>query len=479
MTRLLLILVLAFSGVGMAEVTAAWKVPIESRIPDYETDERVRKLAKPPGESAFFEAGDEIWEVSKALRWVIWALKVDEPVDPFAEAERAAKTVRWQGEWVVWNARSGMFVARGSWTDIQIVEEILGIPNEPIVLRSRIDVAEGDTGGDSKPGNFRSLSIVSRSGYEAKAEVEGVEVDFAICASVSEGVSDAVCDLSWPAEANDRRWHVHTGVTVREEVRTRLARHGNGPGSWEVYLTVSRELPDGTPVAELRWIETAIGMETWIGPGRKDIRETLGPNRELGIYPVPEHFLSKLGGEEVVPTLPDVEAPAELAEWVRGPLMDIEKLLRENGVKIDLAAGHFAGFDPRSNSVIFVADLVNQDIAEQIFSHGCSSPSPLWIETSRESGGWGLASRSGEKAGISRRSGDVTDLLFEIEPTLGGNREIMDLRYKFDVVAGDRAIGRIESATTLYNGKPVRVATYTKEGMEDLEVILTGAVTGK
>lgn len=106
-------------------------------------------------------------------------------------------------------------------------------------------------------------------------------------------------------------------------------------------------------------------------------------------------------------------------------------------------------------------------------------PSQLWIETNGESGGWGLACRSGEKAVISRRAGKAAGLFFEIEPTLGGDDNIMDLRYKFDVVAGDRAMGRIESATTLYNGKPVRVATYSKEGMKDLEVVLTGTVTGE
>ena len=106
-------------------------------------------------------------------------------------------------------------------------------------------------------------------------------------------------------------------------------------------------------------------------------------------------------------------------------------------------------------------------------------PSQLWIETNGESGGWGLACRSGEKAVISRRAGKAAGLVFEIEPTLGGDDNIMDLRYKFDVVAGDRAMGRIESATTLYNGKPVRVATYSKEGMKDLEVVLTGTVTGE
>ena len=480
MTRLLLIFLLAFSGIGSAEVTAAWKVPIESRIPDHETDAKVRKLDKPPAESAFFEAGDELWDVSEALSWEV-AVESGESDDPFAEPTTEPIKVGWKGAWLVWNARSRMFVARGTLSQIVFAGEVLGFDEQPTVLRSKFEVVERLDGEESKPGSTRSLSIMSRSAEKARAGLEGFEVEVESTAFGSIGVSNAVCRFSWPAGKNDRRWEVQAAVTVSEEVRTRLARYGRGPDSWEAWLTVSRELPDGTPIAQVRAIESAEGIEPWtlLKPERKDFRRVLGPNRELGIYPVPEDLLSKLTGAEAVLALPDMVTPAELAEWVRGPLIDVTKPLQDNGVKIDSTAGHFAGINSRSNNVIVVADSVNQDLAEEIFSHGFSYPSQLWIETSREAGGWGLAVRSGENASISQRSGDVTDLRFEIEPTLGGDENIMDLHYRFDVVSGETLIGRIESATTLYNGKPLRVATYSKQGAEDLEVVLTGTVTGE
>jgi hypothetical protein len=80
---------------------------------------------------------------------------------------------------------------------------------------------------------------------------------------------------------------------------------------------------------------------------------------------------------------------------------------------------------------------------------------------------------------ISRRAGKATDLVFEIEPTLAADGHTLDLRYKFDIVVGDRAMGRVESAATLTSGKPVKVVTGSKEGAEDLEVILTGTVTSE
>lgn len=481
MTRLLMILLLAFSGVGRAEVTAAWKVPIESRIPDHETDKKVRKLDKPPGESAFFEAGDELWDVSEAFAWQ-FAAEAREMEDPFAEPNAEPIKVAWKGEWLVWNARSQMFIARGTWSQIVFAQEVLGFEDQPIVLRSKFDIEGGQDGEESKPGSNRSISLVSRSAEKARAALDGLEVEVETTAFGSIGISEAACQFSWPTAEKDGRWEVKAAVTVREELRTRLARQGTGPDSWEAWLTVSRELLDGTPIGQGRLIETTEGIEPWKfpEPGRKEFRKLLGPNRELGIYPVPEDLLSKLTGAEAVINLPDLEAPPELAEWVRGLLIDISKPLRELSVKIDSSAGHIAGFDPRSKKLVILANPIHQDIVEQIFLNLTDySPVNLWIETNSESGAWGLASRSGDRAWISRRIGDMTDLLFEIEPTLGGNEKIMDLRYKFNVVTGDQALGKIESATTLHTGKAARVATYSEEGMKDLEVVLTGMVTGE
>ena len=476
-----MILLLVFSGIGRAEVTAAWKVPIGSRIPDHETDEKVRKLDKPPGESAFFEAGDELWDVSKALSWEV---QVEEAGgdDPFEARDLVPMKVEWKGDWIVWNARSGMFIARGPWSQILLVGDVLGFEDQPIVLSSRFEIAEGDPSGDSKLMKSRSLSVMCRSGMNARARLDGFEVEVESMASASGEICDVRCHLSWPGRVENHRTDFQTGVTVREGVRTRLARQGMGPEVWEAWLTVSRELLDGTPFGKVRWIENADGIKPWtpFEPGGKNFRQSLGPNLELGIYPVPKNMLKVIAGKEGVPSLPDVEDTVEIAGRGRVSLIDLRKPLREHGLKLDAAAGHFGGFEPRSCSVVIVADSANQDLAEEIFSMGYDGPpSQLWIETNGESGGWGLACRSGEKAVISRRAGKAAGLVFEIEPTLGGDDNIMDLRYKFDVVAGDRAMGRIESATTLYNGKPVRVATYSKEGMKDLEVVLTGTVTGE
>lgn len=481
MIRLLLILLLVFSGVGRAAVTAAWKVPIGSRVPDHETDGRVRKLDKPPGESAFFEAGDELWDVSEALKWEV-AGEAGESGDPFAEPPAEPIKVSWKGDWLVWNARSRMFVARGTWGQILLVGDVLGFEAQPIVLRSRFEVVGGTDDDDTKPGKVRSLSIACRSNERARIAVDGFEAEVGGTALGLDGISEVVYHLSWPAKLEDRKWEIGTGILVHEEVRTRLARQGEGPDSWEAWVTVSRELLDGTPFSESRWIETAEGIERWKlpEPGKRRFRKALGQNREIGIYPVSKDVLVRLVGAEVMPTLPELVLSEGLTEWVRGPLIDLGKALRAEGVKFDDGASHFAGFDPRSRSVIMVADATNQDLANGIFWDGSRGfPALLWIETNPKAGGWGMMCRSGEKAAIRQVAGEVAARVFEIEPTLGSVGEVMDLRYKFDVVAGDRAMGRVEAAATLTSGKPMKVLTGFKDGADDLEVVLTGTVMGE
>lgn len=470
-------ILLACTGMAHASVTAAWKLAIEARIPHHESDGRVRKLAKPPGESAFFEAGDEIWDVSTALTW-----EVDVPAptdDPFQDPIQVPRRFDWKGDWVVWNARSQMFIARGSWSQILLVGEVLGFKEHPIVLRSRLEVAPR---GDSKAGKARTISFVSRSGHKSRAESDGTAAEVEAFASASDNICDVRCRLSWPAEAGDRRWDFHTGVIVREDVRTRLARKGSGRDAWDAWLTVSRELPSGLPFGQVRWIESGGRIERWalLEPGGDRWRKVLGPNRVLGIHPLTEHEFAGLIGVEEVFTLPDVVAPPELEEWVRGSLIDVGDFLRSNGVKIDLAAGDFGGFDPRNGRIVVVADEMGQDLVEAMFSKGRDGlPPQVWIETDPESGGWGLSARSGERAGIARRAGEAPDLLFEIEPTLGPDGHTIDLSYKFDIVPENRAIGRLDSATTLASGKPVKLVTKSQAGTKDLEVVLTGTATGE
>ena len=138
--KVLMMLFLAAAGIGHASVTVAWKMPVERVAPSFAESP---PLDKPPGDSAFFQPGDKLWDLSKEVIWrVPDDAKVEEEADPFAVTEPGQVEVDWKGDWIVWNSRSGMIVARGSWHDVLVAEEVLGCEKLPKVIRARIEVKD-------------------------------------------------------------------------------------------------------------------------------------------------------------------------------------------------------------------------------------------------------------------------------------------------------------------------------------------------
>jgi hypothetical protein len=140
--------------------------------------------------------------------------------------------------------------------------------------------------------------------------------------------------------------------------------------------------------------------------------------------------------------------------------------------------GGFAGFDPLTSTAFVVTDKANHDLVEGFFSSildGEVEP-PIWIETNPESGGWGLASRSGEAAEIRRSSVNPTEnLLFRSEPTQGADGLIFDLRYSLDMVAGGVKLGELKANTTLTRDKPQVVGSGTAPDGKEVKVIVTAS----
>jgi hypothetical protein len=137
------------------------------------------------------------------------------------------------------------------------------------------------------------------------------------------------------------------------------------------------------------------------------------------------------------------------------PLLDAAETLRSNGVDIS-GQGFFAGYHPAAFSMVVVGDAEVHDLCEAMFSVGRCLPGIMWISTNESFGSWGLIARSGERARIVRTGGDG-ELLFEIEPTLGGNGHVMDLALKADIVQGAGSRGRLESTVTLGADRPLTI----------------------
>lgn len=457
---------IAVTGIGRAAVTAAWKIPVERVAPSFAD---APPLAKPPGDSAFFQPGDKLWDLSKSVTWKIPdETKVEGEGDPFASPESEQAKVDWKGDWIVWNSRSRMIVARGPWADILDAEQALAFFESPVVVRTGVEVH------DAK--ESRTLSLVSRSGEKAEMEIGGLRGTIEANASVDPyEMIDCRLEISWPAGRENDRWQVAAVVSIEDGRKMCLARQGN----WQLDVGAGRELTDGTPWNEARWLETKEGLHPWTSPRGIPVpeRKQLGPQRWLGIHRGNSvflaHHLAKMRSEKAF----DVETPAELQEWVRGPLMDVRKTLRDMGVKWS-DERDFAGFDPVSDWLVVLANETNLDSVEELFRtlDDRDIVPPIWIETNPEAGGWGLASRSGESAEIRRSSGNLADsLLFRSEATQGADGLIFDLHYTLDVVAGDAKIGKLEAATTLMKDKPQVIGSGTAPDGNEVKIIVTAS----
>lgn len=454
-----------------ASVTAAWKIPVEHFAPDYKTNDKVRKLEKPPGESAFFRTGDELWDLSKALSWEKPSELPDNEdpfAKPFAEPAGIKPDQPWQGEWLVWNARAGMAVARGSWNDIFAAQKLIGFEDAPVIVRTRVElVAVGK--------ETLSVSLKADSGKEASAEKNGLQVDLRAKNLGFSGLVDGQFSVSWPGLEKGSRWEANTGVTLEEGKRTRLARRGRGQSRCELVATASREFSYGVPVPEARLIEGPETVTPWPVVPDGDLRKDRLGDRLL------VHSYRSFSGELSIPhrdapaKLVWMDAPAAHAEWVRGRVVDLSGYLRGMGAKLD-EPGALAVFDPGSARFTIVGTAEDQDVCEMAILHvGLIDPmygEDLWVETNPEAGGWGLTCRSGEKARIAQSKGDQAGPSFEVEPTSSELTRLVDLHYDFNVFSKGAVAGHLKGSTLLEIGKPQEIAGHLAgEGEE--KVVLT------
>ena len=466
MVRFIFAAFLALIDLCHASVTAGWKIPIEQIAGNYKTNDRVHRLDEPPGKSAFFEEGDELWDVAKLIKPRIARLETKLifgiPTDETPEFD-------WKGDWVVWNARSEMVIARGSPIDLRLIEDGLDFRKAPHVIRSRIEFE------DPKGNIARTASFTSRSGEKTRFQIHELDAVIQVDSSDQHWANDVETTISWSLKQGGPRWEVHTHVSLRDNERIPLAQVGYGNGSRRVLLTVSRETANGTTWSKSRWRETKGGLKAWELATPRDVsfRAQLGDGRELGIASFPEGVdnLAKLGvqnSEEFLQDLTSIDVPNELAPLASGPLLDISHLLRNNGIATELA-----GYDPQNRTLIFIGDPTDLDLFEVVIDSmiGCWF-SPLWIETNAESGGYGLVCRSSETARIYRTDKNPREVVFEVRPKERGDLSTIDITYQLATITDAQSIGRIASSTQLTRMIPQVIGSLDTDGQAPLKVTL-------
>lgn len=480
MLRSVLLLWLCFTALVHASVTAAWRVPVEVFAPGYRKEGALigdpsqpkpekAKLAKPPAKSAFFQLGDELWDVS-------------EEVMARAESGSDAK-LQWSGEWMVWNARSQMIVARGSAADIMVVDAALDRSELPVVVKTKLELVKGT---DRK---VHELSLLSASGESASGRAGGMEAKVrGVNLNQIDGVTGQEIDVRWEAGDLEAKVLVHLDLY---DSRTRIARFGNGADQWELFATGGLAYSHGVPVSEVRWKEVEGKLEVWPTMDFMDSGELamvpLADELQIGILAVRSHHHIGLdlgdAGDEAAPDpfqteaspskrVRKIPASGDLAKWISGDLIDVRTLLQENGLKFAHPRA-FAGYDQHSRRLFLVSSRVDIQLCEQILGGiGCAISSGAWTETDAPSGNWGLACRSGEESRIElslgeRRAG------FSIRPDFSESFSQIDTAYQLDILAGDAVAGSFESQMKFIDALPTEVGSYRSPEGKETKVILT------
>jgi hypothetical protein len=466
MVRLFLMVILAVvvPSIGAASITAAWKVP--SEIVEMMFVDLPPPMEQLPGESKFLQPGDKLFDLSGTVNL---GLRVKAEDHPSGVVKGHVPEPEFQGDWIVWNVRSEMVVARGSWNDIELAKLSIGGGEWlPMVLRTKFELS--DHAGK------RTLALVSRSGELSEAEFEGLKarVEPTIGA---DGLVQIRLEGSWTSGAAGNRWDISTNVVVSDGQRLRLARHGQGESAWELAVTALRETADGTPWGEARALEFEGGLDPVPDGPRANapIRAKLDAKRWIGVFQMPPDELVKLFPNEVE-SFKTMTVPENASEWVRGSLLDIHPGLKDFG--IDLGKdGAFAGLERMTNRLFVVGGEEDIKLVHQILqSLGPEDPeSPIWIETNAESGAWGIACDSGLRASIKRSSkADKDERFFEVEPTRGGDRRHFDLRYAVSIVTTeDKNAGQLVSSTTLIKGQPQLIGSASGTDGKEVKFIVT------
>lgn len=451
---------------GAASITGAWKVSIGTAEKMF--GELPAPLDQPPGESIFFQPGDKLINLSRIVNP---GLRVGAAEDPSGKRPSRAVASGWQGDWIVWNARSERVVARGSWNDIELAKLCIGGGESiPKVLRMKFELSNGE--------GVRTFALVSRSGEKSEGEFEGFK---ALMEPMIEedGFIETRIEVSWGSGVGDSRWDVATAVTMKDGHQLRLARQGEGKDAWELKVIGVCETADGTPWKEASTLEIQGGPKPMPEQPRVGvpILAQLDARRWIGVFQMRPGELAELFPDHVK-DFTTMNAPANASAWVRGPLLDIHEGFKDFGIGFG-EDGSFAGLERTTDRLFVVGGESDIDLVDQVLQPMGPERAgpPVWIETNPESGAWGIACLSGGKASIKRLpEAEKDERFFEVEPTQGGDRLYFDLRYAVSIItAEDKKVGQLMSSTTLVKDRAQVVGSATGTDGKEVKVVVTAA----
>ncbi len=412
---------MAVSSGASAEIVA-WKVPL-SRFAIQGTElERLDRLMVPPDSSPFFGAGDELWNLPEDKRLVI-----DPPL-----------------EWAVWNATTSTLVSKSGWSGIWQLNDQLSPLDQPMQCRVAIDVFQVPKDGgepSDKEERAGSVSLVTRSGLEAKAETRlGANSLHAKVETLADDFADLVdlklefaCGI--PSQAG---LDLATELTLRAGQPVWVARYFDGTRGLDFRVSVSFELADGTPSSDVIRIQTGNGWRNVIR-GRQDFGiHRVGYDEWLGISHAVKNSITNLKFEDPFQDPANLPREGEFAQLnlpesvktrFANPVRDLRGQIEKAGVGMDHE--ELAGYDPLTETILFFAKSAEKlDLLEERFNKGRRLSPRMVIATFDGLGQTRIVSRSQGKATLIRSSDGKEVGKIEIAPTIGEkNDRVVDLCY--------------------------------------------------
>lgn len=420
--------------------TVAWRIPVELVVDGGVDHPAVTRMEKPPGESSFFEEGDPLWDLSDAIEAEIEILPdvSDDDFDPFAPTETEMMKIEkasFEGGFVVWNARSGMIVARGNAAQLTYVEHAVDLERQPKQVITTFEMTAGE--------DAQELNIMCRSGEKATVSENGTTAH--VAPNLSSNMEWIDLNLALDLSSCETPHRVNTALTLRRGRPQRVARWMSGGVNHSLHTTTQVVMAWGVPLDEVRTQELKgkVGpkrrIDDWYLDGKK-----VGDSLSIRILNVPRDFLDRIG--DPLTNRRPLVVPEELKHLIGPGYLDAAPALAMNGVKFDDPLA-LAGFDPHGARLLVINTPINLDLVETMCSHGCGVP--RLVELTFQGTGWlsSIVGRSGEKSEIQIGTKANSQALLAVAPNVGAGEQLLDV--SFEIRSPDLGTELISAVTTL------------------------------
>lgn len=420
--KLWLTLGLLLPLVATATETVAWRIPLDMVVSGGISHPGISRADKVPGESKFFQPGDELWDLSKAIKASMDIRNYDHEVNPFEPTTphiTRTEEESFEGEFVVWNARSESIVARGTPHQLGVVDQAIDLMSRPKQLKISLLSASEDA--------EQELHLMVRSGEKGDIEEKGRRLEVAATLAVDGSLVGVALTATIPVPGGHHE--VNTAAILQPGVPIEIARWQLEDTTCKLSMAAETWMAWGVRLNEVRRIE---GQAHRLA-GAPVTEERINGLRFAGglqgrVFHVPPDFLARVDPSSS--PLRRLKLPEALEGFLPPTLIDAREAMEDNGVSFDdeLAV---AGFDPRGSTLLVINTPEALDLIEMIACHGSEGPYVARIALEWGKSSASILCRSGEKSSITRAVGEKSFPLLETAANIASDKSLIDCMIQF------------------------------------------------